>query len=116
SCPTSVRPESRADSSTSNASPSEMTADPPTAPGLSVRGLRLSAEATPSPRWDTRTMKLLLVEDEDAIAEPLAEGLRSEGFAVERVATGAAALEAGEPDVVLLDIGLPDTDGLAVCR
>ena len=61
-------------------------------------------------------MKLLLVEDEDAIAEPLAEGLRREGFVVERVATGAAALEASEPDVVLLDIGLPDTDGLTVCR
>ena len=116
SCPTCARPESRAGSSTSSDSPSEMAADPQTAPGLPVRGLRLSAEATRSPRWDTRTVKLLLVEDEDAIAEPLAEGLRREGFAVERVATGAAALEASEPDVVLLDIGLPDTDGLAVCR
>ena len=61
-------------------------------------------------------MKLLLVEDEDAIAEPLAEGLRREGFAVDRVATGLAALEAAEPDLVLLDVGLPDTDGFAVCR
>ena len=65
---------------------------------------------------DTRVMKLLLVEDEDAIAEPLAEGLRREGFAVDRVATGLAALEAPEPDLVLLDVGLPDTDGFAVCR
>jgi DNA-binding response OmpR family regulator len=61
-------------------------------------------------------MKLLLVEDEDSIAEPLAEGLRREGFAVERVATGAAAMEAAEPDVVLLDVGLPDTDGFSLCR
>jgi len=61
-------------------------------------------------------MKLLLVEDEDAIAEPLAEGLRSEGFEVERVSTGADALEAAEPDLVLLDVGLPDTDGFSVCR
>jgi two-component system response regulator RegX3 len=61
-------------------------------------------------------VKLLLVEDEDAIAEPLAEGLRREGFLVERVATGQAALEAAEPDLVLLDIGLPDMDGLTVCR
>jgi two-component system, OmpR family, response regulator RegX3 len=90
--------------------------DPQTAPGFPVEGLRFSAEAIPAPRWDTRAVKLLLVEDEDAIAEPLAEGLRREGFAVERVATGVAALEASEPDVVLLDIGLPDTDGLAVCR
>jgi DNA-binding response OmpR family regulator len=61
-------------------------------------------------------VKVLLVEDEDAIAEPLAEGLCREGSAVEQVATGAAALEASEPDVVLLDIGLPDTEGLTVCR
>ena len=61
-------------------------------------------------------MKLLLVEDEDAIAEPLAEGLRREGFVVDRVATGKEALEAAEPDLVLLDLGLPDTDGFSVCR
>jgi DNA-binding response OmpR family regulator len=61
-------------------------------------------------------MKLLLVEDEDAIAEPLAEGLRREGFEVERVATGADALQASEPDLVLLDVGLPDTDGFTLCR
>jgi DNA-binding response OmpR family regulator len=61
-------------------------------------------------------MKLLLVEDEDAIAEPLAEGLRREGFDVERVATGADALEAPEPDLVLLDVGLPDTDGFTLCK
>ncbi len=61
-------------------------------------------------------MKILLVEDEDAIAEPLAEGLRREGFAVDRVATGAAALDAAEPDLVLLDLRLPDIDGIAVCR
>jgi DNA-binding response OmpR family regulator len=61
-------------------------------------------------------VKLLLVEDEDAIAEPLAEGLRREGFVVERVATGQEALAAAEPDFVLLDLGLPDTDGFSVCR
>ena len=36
-------------------------------------------------------MRLLLVEDEDSIAVPLADGLRREGFDVERVATGADA-------------------------
>jgi DNA-binding response OmpR family regulator len=61
-------------------------------------------------------MKVLLVEDEDAIAEPLAEGLRREGFEVQRTATGNAALAAPEPDLVLLDIRLPDVDGLTVCR
>ena len=61
-------------------------------------------------------MRILVVEDEDAIAEPLVGGLRREGFEVERAATGAAALEAGTPDLVLLDLRLPDTDGLDVCR
>ena len=61
-------------------------------------------------------MKVLIVEDEDAIAEPLAEGLRREGYEVERAATGRAALEAAQPDLVLLDVRLPDVDGFAVCR
>ena len=63
-------------------------------------------------------MKVLLVEDEDGIAQPLAEGLRREGYEVEHVSTGQEALDATEtePDVVLLDVGLPDLDGFAVCR
>jgi len=61
-------------------------------------------------------MRVLIVEDEDAIAEPLAEGLRREGYDVARAATGAAALDAGETDVVLLDLRLPDMDGYTVCR
>ena len=84
--------------------------------GKTLEPVRHSPEATGLPLPDTRYVKLLLVEDEDAIAEPLAEGLRREGFAVERVATGKEALEAAEPDLVLLDVGLPDTDGLSVCR
>jgi two-component system, OmpR family, response regulator RegX3 len=59
---------------------------------------------------------ILLVEDEDAIAEPLAEGLRREGFSVNRVATGADALAAERSDLVLLDLRLPDIDGTEVCR
>jgi two-component system response regulator RegX3 len=59
---------------------------------------------------------VLVVEDEDAIAEPLAEGLRREGFSVTRVATGQEALDAPPPDLVLLDLRLPDLDGYEVCR
>ena len=61
-------------------------------------------------------MRLLIVEDEDSIAIPLADGLRREGFEVERVATGADALAAPEPDLMLLDLRLPDMDGYAVAR
>ncbi len=61
-------------------------------------------------------MRVLLVEDDDGIAEPLAQGLAREGFEVSRVATGAQALRAPPPDLVLLDLGLPDIDGYAVCQ
>jgi len=61
-------------------------------------------------------MNVLLVEDDDSIAIPLADGLRREGFEVVRASTGAEALAADEPDIVLLDLRLPDMDGLAVCR
>ena len=61
-------------------------------------------------------MRLLVVEDDDGIAQPLVAGLRREGFEVERVANGADALAAAEPDLVLLDLRLPDMDGYAVAR
>jgi two-component system, OmpR family, response regulator RegX3 len=61
-------------------------------------------------------VRVLIVEDEDAIAEPLAAGLRREGHEVSRVASGQEALEASEPDFVLLDLRLPDLDGYEVCR
>jgi two-component system, OmpR family, response regulator RegX3 len=61
-------------------------------------------------------MDILLVEDDDSIAEPLVAGLTRDGFDVTRVATVAAALSAGTTEFVLLDLGLPDGDGADVCR
>ena len=61
-------------------------------------------------------MNVLLVEDDDSIAQPLAEGLRREGFSVVCAATGEEALDADAPDFVLLDLRLPDVDGFTVCR
>ncbi len=61
-------------------------------------------------------MRLLIVEDDDGIAAPLVAGLRREGFEVHRVANGADALAAVEPDLVLLDLRLPDMDGYSVAR
>ncbi len=65
-------------------------------------------------------MHVLLVEDDDAIAEPLSRGLERHGFTVRRESTGLEALTAlrstPPPDVVLLDLGLPDIDGYEVCR
>jgi two-component system, OmpR family, response regulator RegX3 len=61
-------------------------------------------------------VQILIVEDDDAIAKPLAAGLEREGFDVTRVATGEDALEAALPDLVLLDLRLPGMDGTEVCR
>ena len=61
-------------------------------------------------------MRLLVVEDDATIAGPLRTGLTREGFEVELAGTGAEALAAGECDLVLLDLGLPDIDGRDVCR
>ncbi|HEY8111798.1 MAG TPA: response regulator transcription factor [Actinomycetes bacterium] len=63
--------------------------------------------------------RLLVVEDDPAIAEPLARALRRDGYDVDVRADGASALaraNRGDVDMVLLDLGLPDIDGMDVCR
>ena len=62
---------------------------------------------------------VLVVDDEEHITEMLAMGLGFNGFDVERAATGRAALDAIEhrrPDLVVLDVMLPDLDGFEVAR
>ncbi|HEY2814520.1 MAG TPA: response regulator transcription factor [Acidimicrobiales bacterium] len=62
-------------------------------------------------------MHLLVVEDDDAIAAPLVEGLERAGFTTTRASTGMDALaRLSGADLVLLDLGLPDMDGSEVCR
>jgi DNA-binding response OmpR family regulator len=62
-------------------------------------------------------VRVLLVEDDEPVAQSLRRGLLRYGFEVAWVSTGGAALAHEDPyDVVLLDLGLPDTDGLDVCK
>ncbi|WP_328881828.1 response regulator transcription factor [Streptomyces sp. NBC_00299] len=61
-------------------------------------------------------IRVLLIEDDETIAEPLAEGLGHFGLTVDHVTTGAEGLRRPYGDVVLLDLGLPDMDGIDVCR
>ena len=64
-------------------------------------------------------VRLLIVEDESELAAALTIGLRREGYAVDAVGTGGDALERLRHtpyDVVCLDVGLPDIDGISVCR
>ena len=63
--------------------------------------------------------RILLVEDETSISEPLAETLGSEGFEVtvcDTLGAARANLEGQPPDLVLLDLMLPDGDGRDLCR
>jgi DNA-binding response OmpR family regulator len=59
---------------------------------------------------------VLVVEDDRGIATQLVRGLSRNGYAVEHVTTGDDALSRADPDVVLLDLGLPDGDGVDICR
>jgi two-component system copper resistance phosphate regulon response regulator CusR len=64
-------------------------------------------------------MRVLVVEDERKVASFVARSLREKSYAVDLVGTGHGALEAArsaEYDLILLDLRLPDLDGLEVCR
>ncbi|MFE9638356.1 response regulator transcription factor [Nocardiopsis alba] len=61
-------------------------------------------------------MRILVVEDDDRVARGLVTALRSASFEVQRVASAERALSAPAADVVLLDLGLPDADGIDLLR
>ena len=62
--------------------------------------------------------RVLLVEDDPEISEPLIRALRREGYRVDLREDGHQALEGAResPDIVVLDLGLPHLDGMEVCR
>ena len=63
--------------------------------------------------------RILLVEDDLEIAAPLARSLQGAGYSVALVSDGITALEKAKttgPDLIVLDLGLPNMDGLEVCR
>ena len=64
-------------------------------------------------------MRILVVDDDLAVCRSIDRALRLEGYEVETVSSGGEALEAmasNSPDALVLDLQLPDLDGLAVCR
>jgi len=67
----------------------------------------------------SRAPRVLVVEDDEDIAQALQRSLRMEGYEVRTAADGRAALEQGHafaPDLVILDLGLPEIDGVEVAR
>jgi DNA-binding response OmpR family regulator len=67
----------------------------------------------------TRPPTILVVEDDERIAEPLLFSLMAEGYDTAHAPDGAQGLELArskQPDLVLLDVMLPDMDGFSVCR
>ena len=67
----------------------------------------------------TPPTRILLVDDESAIQRPVGPLLRARGYVVEIAGTGTAALRIVEdqtPDLIVLDLGLPDLEGTEVCR
>jgi DNA-binding response OmpR family regulator len=65
------------------------------------------------------SQRVLLVEDETDIVSPLVRTLEREGYTVDQAATGKDAITTAtkhQHDIVILDLGLPDMDGLDVCR
>jgi DNA-binding response OmpR family regulator len=67
----------------------------------------------------TRAPRVLVVEDDEDIAQALQRSLRMEGYEVRAAVDGKAALEHGRsfaPDLVILDLGLPEIDGIEVAK
>jgi DNA-binding response OmpR family regulator len=71
-----------------------------------------------SSSYASRVTRILVIEDDDAIADPLGRALQRADYDVVRCGTGAAALAlvGDRVDLVVLDLGLPDVDGVSVCR
>ena len=80
-------------------------------PDSARAGFVLSVEVV-----NARLGRVLVVEDDPGIATQLVRGLTRAGYETGSVTTGQAALDWPVPDVVLLDLGLPDIDGIEVCR
>jgi DNA-binding response OmpR family regulator len=76
----------------------------------------VNALNAPEALWSEDSQpRVLIVEDDEAISKQLVRGLSLAGYEATAVSTGQAALRAAPADVVVLDLGLPDMDGIGLC-
>jgi DNA-binding response OmpR family regulator len=73
-------------------------------------------QAPPIAHTELVGVRVLVVEDDESICEQLVKGLTRAGCIVSPVGTAFGALAAATTDLVLLDLGLPDADGVELCR
>jgi len=87
-------------------------------PGFGEVSVRSRPLLRPPTVWTMDERRILVIEDDEAIASGLARILTSQGYLVHLLSQGAGAVRAadGDVDLVVLDLGLPDVDGLEVCR
>src|SRR3954469_11998777 len=88
-------------------------------PASRVPARRGFAGPLPSRRTISVMARLLIAEDDEGIRVPLVRALRREGYEVDAFADGSqatAASVAGDHDLVIIDVGLPGTDGMEMCR
>jgi DNA-binding response OmpR family regulator len=76
----------------------------------------MTAQADGGAPGSADSTRVLVVEDDQRIADQLLRALTRSGYHADHVLTGGDALRQPDPDVVLLDLGLPDTDGVQVCH
>ncbi|HVW23639.1 MAG TPA: response regulator [Candidatus Saccharimonadales bacterium] len=90
---------------------------PPTPPAAPTPPATPSADSQPANQHGDQPKRILLVEDDDALASVYTSRLQTEGFDVRRVANGEEALAAAtsyKPDLVLLDVMMPKVSGFDV--
>jgi two-component system, OmpR family, response regulator len=86
---------------------------------VSFRNRRVAPRRSGDTEAVTSDPLVLLVEDDSELRTVVGRGLREEGFLVETAGTGAESLEriaSVTPDVLIVDVGLPDTDGRDLCQ
>jgi DNA-binding response OmpR family regulator len=73
----------------------------------------------PAPIADKKRHSVLIIDDDDTLSEVLSHRLKQQGFSTQAAYSGSAGLmkaKAEPPSAIILDLGLPDADGLTICE